>query len=100
MSEYAELEKTHNDQVQFTQKSHPVPERVVQTLLELWQDWGCDHLPGEPVQCPTTLWGKNIFLISSLNPLPQLHAFKCHPLVSKLSAGRGCVTQSVLLLRR
>lgn len=22
---------------------------IIQTSLELWQDWGCDHFPGESV---------------------------------------------------
>lgn len=44
-----------------------VPESIVQMLLELCQAWCCDHCPGQPVQCLTTPWMKNLFLISNLN---------------------------------
>lgn len=31
------------------QESHHMPESVTQTLVELWQTWGCDHFPRKPV---------------------------------------------------
>lgn len=60
---HAELEGTHQNQVQFLallyrtpQESHPLPESIVQALrhntLELCQAWSCDHFPGEPTQPP------------------------------------------------
>jgi len=35
--------------------------------LECLQGWGIPSLLGQPVQCVTTLWGKNFLLISNLN---------------------------------
>lgn len=32
------------------QQSHPVPESVVQMLLEFWQSWGCNHSLGSLFQ--------------------------------------------------
>lgn len=47
-----------------TQKLHPVPGSVLQTL-ELCHAWCCDL--GGSSQCPTTLWVKNLFLTSTLH---------------------------------
>lgn len=73
-SEYAELERSHEDHCvqllalqRIPQQSHPVPESNVQTLLYLRQAGGCDPIPGELLQCQTTLWVKNLFLVSNLN---------------------------------
>jgi len=43
----------------------------IQPGLECLQGWGIQNLLGQPVQCVTTLWVKNFFLISNLN-LPCL----------------------------
>jgi len=72
------VEKDHN--------AHPVPtpcyvqghqpaaqaaQSHIQPGLECLQGWGIHSLPGQPVQCITTLWVKNFFLISNLNlPCP------------------------------
>lgn len=42
-------------------------ENIVQTLLELWRDLGCDHFPGKPVSVHNHPLVKNLFLIPSLN---------------------------------
>ena len=47
-----------------------------------------DHWPGEPVQCSSTLQGKNILLLSSLN-LPQL-SFMLFPWVLTLKVCWTC----------
>lgn len=60
------LSRTH-------QQPLPVPESMVQTLLQLWQPWGHDHSLGSPFHIPVTLWGGNLFLISDLS-LPW-HSF-------------------------
>jgi len=52
--------------------------------LECLQGWGIHSRLGQPVQCLTTLWGKNFLLISNLN-LPCL-SLKPFPLVLSLSA--------------
>lgn len=49
----------------------PAPDSVSLRLLELVQAWSCDQgEPGEPAQCPTAFWGKNLFLSSTQSP-PQ-----------------------------
>lgn len=62
------------------QESHHVTESIAQKFLELCQAWCCDHLPRKPVQLPTTLWGKSLFLIFSLklpwNLVPFRHIEK------------------------
>lgn len=39
-------------------ESHRVPERAVQTPLELCQAWCCDHFPGDPLLVPNHPLGK------------------------------------------
>ena len=39
----------------------------MQPGLECLQGWGIHNLLGQPVQCVTTLWVKNVLLISNLN---------------------------------
>lgn len=52
------------------QESHPVPERVVQKLLELCQTGALTTSLGSHFQCPATLWVKRyLFLIPSLRVL-------------------------------
>jgi len=43
----------------------------IQPGLECLQGWGIHSLLGQPVQCVTTLWGKNFLLITNLT-LPCL----------------------------
>ena len=56
----------------------PAAQSHIQPGLECLQGWGIHSLLGQPVQCVTTLWGKNFLLISNLNlpclslkPFPQ-----------------------------
>ena len=74
ITEYPELEGTRKDhRVQLlapqrtTQKSNPMPERTVQTLLELQQAWCHDHYPGEPVPVLSHPLVIKLFLIPNLN---------------------------------
>ena len=55
----------------------------IQPGLECLQGWDIHSLIGQPVQCVTTLWGKNCLLISNLS-LPCL-SLKAFPLVLSLS---------------
>lgn len=57
--DYPKLEGAHKDhQVQLLAlhstipRSHHIPERIVQMLLEFCQAWCCDPFPGDPVPMP------------------------------------------------
>jgi len=78
------VEKDHN--------AHPVPtpcyvqgrqppgqaaQSHIQPGLECLQGWGIHSVLGQPVQCISTLWGKNFLLISNLN-LPCLSTCSEH----------------------
>jgi len=72
------VEKNHNDHpvstpcyVQGRQPADQAAQSHIQPGLESLQGWGIHNLLGQPVQCVTTLWGKNFLLISNLN-LPCL----------------------------
>ena len=85
------FEKDHNDHpvptpcyVQGRQSVDQAAQSHIQPGLECLQGWGIHSLLGQPVQCVTTLWVKNFFLISNLN-LPCL-CLKPFPLVLSLSA--------------
>lgn len=43
---------------------------IVQMLLELWQDWGYNHYPGEPIPMPDHTFCN----IQSEPPLSQIHS--------------------------
>ena len=80
------VEKDHNDHpvptpccVQGRQPAAQAAQSHIQPGLECLQGWGIHSLLGQPVQCVTTLWGKNFLLISNLN-LPCL-SLKPFPLV-------------------
>jgi len=68
--------------VQGHQPADQAAQSDIQPGLECLQGWGVHSLLGQPVQCVTTLWGKNFLLISNLN-LPCL-SFKPFPLVLSL----------------
>ena len=58
----------------YVQSCHPPAQAAqshIQPGLECLQGWGIHSLLGQPIQCITTLWVKNFFLISNLN-LPCL----------------------------
>ena len=57
--------------VQGHQPADQAAQSHIQPGLECLQGWGIHSLLGQPVQCVTTLWGKNFLLISNLN-LPCL----------------------------
>ena len=83
------VEKDHNDHlvstpcyVQGHQPADQAAQSHIQPGLECLQGWGIHSLLGQPVQCVTTLWGKNFFLRSNLN-LPYL-SLKPFPLVLSL----------------
>ena len=57
--------------VQGHQPADQAAQSHIQPGLECLQGWGIHSLLGQPVQCITTLWGKNFLLISNLN-LPCL----------------------------
>jgi len=68
------VEKHHNDHpvptpcyVQGRQPPGQAAQSHIQPGLECLQGWGIHSLLGQPVQCVTTLWGKNFLLISNLN---------------------------------
>ena len=69
--------------VQGRQPADQAAQSHIQPGLECLQGWGIHSLLGQPVQCVTTLWGKNFLLISDLN-LPCL-SLKPFPLVLSLS---------------
>ena len=84
------FEKDHNDHpvptpcyVQGHQPADQAAQSHIQPGLECLQGWGIHSLLGQPVQCITTLWVKNFFLISNLN-LPCL-SLKPFPHVLSLS---------------
>jgi len=68
--------------VQGRQPAAQAAQSHIQPGLECLQGWGIHSLLGQPVQCLTTLWGKNFHLISNLN-LPCLSLkpfhFSCEP---------------------
>lgn len=79
--DYAELEGVNQDHpVQLlvlhrTTQESQVPESIFQMLLELWQTWGCDHHPGEPVPEPNHSLSEKPFHDTQPEPSPvQLHA--------------------------
>ena len=53
--------------VQGHQPAAQAAQSHIQPGLECLQGWGIHSLLGQPVQCVTTLWGKNCLLISNLN---------------------------------
>ena len=53
--------------VQGCQPPDQAAQSHIQPGLECLQGWGIHSLLGQPVQCITTLWVKNIVLISNLN---------------------------------
>jgi len=68
------VEKDHSDHlvstpcyVQGRQPADQAAQSHIQPGLECLQGWGILSLLGQPVQCVTTLWVKNFFLISNLN---------------------------------
>jgi len=69
--------------VQGRQPAAHAAQSHIQPGLECLQGWGIHSLLGQPVQCVTTLWGKNFLLTSNLN-LPCLSS-KPFPLVLSLS---------------
>jgi len=91
------IEKDHN--------AHPVPtpcymqgrqpaaqaaQSHIPPGLECLQGWGIHSLLGQPVQCVTTLWGKNFLLISNLNLLcPSLKPFSFVLSLSTLISSRS-----------
>jgi len=52
--------------VQGRQPADQAAQSHIQPGLECLQGWGTHSLLGQPVQCVTTLWGKNFLLISNL----------------------------------
>jgi len=59
--------------VQSCQPPDQAAQSHIQPGLECLQGGGIHSLLGQPVQCVTTLWVKNFFLISNLNlPCPSL----------------------------
>ena len=64
-------------------------EDTVQSLLEHCQAWGRDTSLGSLFQCSTTLWGKNLFLMSSLN-FPW---YNFMPACESLAPGPVCAVQ-------
>ncbi|XP_071312818.1 mitochondrial inner membrane m-AAA protease component AFG3L2 isoform X4 [Agelaius tricolor] len=79
------------------QESRRVPHSVIQALLELCQAWCCDCFPGGLLQCSTSLYVKNLFLISSLNLLFPVRAGKlCDQVTPGVTADRSTVLASVI----
>ena len=58
--------------VQGRQPADQAAQSHIQPDIECLQGWGIHSLLGQPVQCVTTLWGKNFLLISNLK-LPFSH---------------------------
>ena len=84
------VQKDHSDHlvstpcyVQGRQPPDQAAQSHIQPGLECLQGWGIHNLLGQPVQCVTTLWGKNFRLISNLNFLCL--SLKPFPLVLSLS---------------
>ena len=66
--------------VQGRQPADQAAQSHIQPGLECLQGWGIHSLLGQPVQCVTTLWGKNFLLISNLKlPCLSLKPFPSHP---------------------
>jgi len=68
------VEKDHNDHavptpcyVQGRQPADQAAQSHIQPGLECLQGWGTHSLLGLPVQCITTLWGKNFLLLAGYN---------------------------------
>jgi len=53
--------------VQGRQPADQAAQSHIQPGLDSLQGWGIHSLHGQPVQCVTTLWVKNFFLIPNLN---------------------------------
>ena len=77
------VEKDHNAHpvptpcyVQGHQPANQAAQSHIQPGLECLQGWSIHNLPGQPVQCVTTLCVKKFFLISNLNlPCLSLRSF-------------------------
>jgi len=68
------VEKEHNAHavptpcyVQGHQPADQAAQSHIQPGLECLQGWGTHSLLGQPVQCITTLWGKNFLLLAGYN---------------------------------
>lgn len=62
------------------QKSHHVPENILETFLECCQAWCWDHFPGEPVHVPSH--PLEVELSPDIQPKPssnQLHVIRLSP---------------------
>jgi len=62
--------------VQGRQPPDQAAQRYIQPGLECLQGCGIHSLLGQPVQCVTTLWVKNILLISMAEGMPQDQEWK------------------------
>jgi len=78
------VEKAHNAHpfptpcyVQGRQPAAQAAQSHIQPGLECLQGWGTHSLLGQPVQCVTTLWGKN--LPPNVQPKPPLSQFRTIP---------------------
>ena len=80
--------------VQGCQPAAQAAQSHLQPGLECLQGWGIHSLLGQPVQCVTTLWGKNFLLISNLN-LPCL-SLKPFPLVLSLPGFHNTAIRKLL----
>lgn len=60
ITEYAQLEGSSDCVQLLALQGIPQPSHLCLTLLRLRQLWGCDPVPGDLVQCQTTLWVKNL----------------------------------------
>ena len=80
------VEKDHNDHQVSTpllcsgrQPLYQAAQSHIQPGLECLQGWGIHNFLGQPVQCVTTLWGKNFLL--TFNPNLPCLSLKPFPLV-------------------
>ena len=95
------VEKDHNAHpvptpwyVQGRQPAAQAAQSHIQPGLECLQGWGIHSLLGQPVQCVTTLWGKNFLLISNLNlPCLSLKPFPESFPADLTSSGGQCEEQ-------
>lgn len=77
---WEEPTKTTPGSTQDHKSSNHMYDRVVQTLLELWQSQCCDHCPGKHVPVPEHPLVKNLFL--QPNPVLLWHSSMPFPGVS------------------
>jgi len=76
--------------VQGLQPADQAAQSHIQPGLECLQGWGIHSLLGQPVQCITTLWVKNFFLISNLNLQTELLPGCCTAAIAACRCAECC----------